>query len=157
MREILESKYLWGLIGATALTLVFAVKPANALGNEDGSYSGDNGTAIVSDTEVLVTAPRVRMRGDYGAPLRDVALSREVSFADLDLTTADGAAILETRIRQTARSLCRQLDVMHPVKADNSPPCYQTAVEGAMMQAAAIVADARGMSDEDAREVDDEE
>jgi UrcA family protein len=145
MPDFFESKYLWGLVAATALTVVFAVTPAGA--QDEGAYADDDAAVVVSDDEVLVTAPRTRVRGDLGAPLRDVALSREVSFADLDLTTNDGVAILETRIRATARNLCRQLDVMHPVKADNSPPCYQTAVDGAMMQVAGIVADARGMDD----------
>jgi UrcA family protein len=146
MPDLFESKYLWGLMAATALTLILAVTPAGAQEeyDDDGAYTGE--AATVSDDEVLVTAPRARVRGEYGAPIRDVALSREVSFADLDLTTDEGAMILETRIRQTARNLCRQLDVMHPVKADNSPPCYQTAVDGAMIEATAVINDARGMA-----------
>jgi UrcA family protein len=151
MRDLFEHKYLWGVMAATALALVLAAVPASA--NEDSyqdeAYSDEAAAdemaadESVAGDEVLVTAPRARVRGEYGAPLRDVSLSREVSFADLDLRTADGAYALEARVRQTARTLCRQLDVMHPVKADSSPPCYETAVEGAMIQAEAAIADAR--------------
>jgi UrcA family protein len=161
MRDLSEHKYLWGVMAATALALVLAAAPAGA--NEDPAYQDDQAYSsdeeyadeapaedsayAVAEDEVLVTAPRRRLRGDHGAPIRDVAMSREVSFADLDLTTRDGAHALEARVRQTARNLCRQLDVMHPVKADDSPPCYETAVEGAMIQAEAAIADARGIND----------
>lgn len=154
MPDQFEYRYLWGVVAATALALVLAAVPASA--NEetqydDSAYSDEAPDAAMSedevaDDEVLVTAPRARVGGEYGAPIREVAMSREVSFADLDLTTANGTYALEARIRQTARTMCRQLDVMHPVRADNGPPCYETAVEGAMIQAEAAIADARGVA-----------
>jgi UrcA family protein len=146
-----EARFPLALAAATALALILAAAPASVLAAEydDEDYAEDaQDTApaaefAASDEEVIVRAPRMQRRGEYGAPLRDVSMSRTVSIADLDLTTADGVRILETRIRSTARNLCRQLDVMHPVKADNSPPCYQAAVQDAMYQAEDAIAQAR--------------
>lgn len=120
--------------------------------DEDSSDEGDADTAANEDADtavarteegVVVTAPRPHRRGEYGAPIRTVSSSRDVSFADLDLTTDEGAMVLETRIRSTARTLCRNLEIMHPVAADDSPPCYQTAVADAMAQAEDAIAQAR--------------
>lgn len=167
---MLTSKLRTGLlamVAASALGIALAAAPAIAA-NDDDYQAGDqyqndqaesdaDGAAVdtaanedvaANDEEIEVTAPRARVRGELGAPLRDVSMSREVSFADLDLTTNDGARTLESRIRSTARNLCRQLDIMHPVKADNSPPCYQTAVNDAMAQAEDAIAQARDTGDE---------
>ena len=148
-----EGKYFWLLLSASVIALGLAAAPA-AFAASDDEYVEDEATAdttVVADDEIVVTAPRAR-RGEYGAPIRNVAMSRDVSFADLDLTTNDGARALEARIRSTARNLCRQLEVMHPVATDDSPPCYETAVDDAMIQATAAIADARDVASDESEE-----
>ena len=68
-------------------------------------------------------------------------------FDDLDLRTDWGARELRHRIEYTARVMCQRLDAMYPIKADNSPPCYRTAVEGAMYQADTAINQARAYAD----------
>ena len=86
-------------------------------------------------------------QGELGAPIENVSLSREVRYDDLDLTTPDGIHELRARIRFTAAQECRQLDTMYPIAADDSPPCYRTAVEGAMEQADNAIAQAQHYAD----------
>jgi len=121
---------------AAGLTLGFTL-PTSAQEYRDVSYG--------STEEVIVTAPRPpQERGDYGAPIRDVALSSEIRFDDLDLTTGYGARTLQRRVSATARDLCRRLEVRYPVATSDSPPCYRTAYENAMDQADEAIAQARG-------------
>jgi len=95
--------------------------------------------------EVVITAPRYHVRRSaIGAPIEDVAMSREVRFDDLDLRTHRGARILKARIRETARALCDRMDVRYPIATEDSPPCYETAVKTALYEADDAIADARG-------------
>ncbi len=126
------------LLAASAIGLALAAPAAGAPGYGDEKSYNQNG-----NEEIEVTAPRSHARGEYGAPIRDVAISREVRFDDLNLRTGHGVRVLKTRIRSMARVLCTELDAMHPVAADNSPPCYQTAVRDAMYQADDAIAQAR--------------
>jgi UrcA family protein len=149
------------LMAASALALVLAVAPAGA--NEDPyedqtEYTDPNAPAdaayenegmdraTAGDDEVVVQAPRSRVRGVYGAPIREVSLSREVSFADLDLRTRAGERVLRARVHTMARNLCRQLDIMHPVAAPDSPDCYTAAVDDAMYQVDDAIAQARDVA-----------
>jgi UrcA family protein len=152
------------LMAASALALALAIAPATPAGaNEDEQYSEDGGyadpndvsdqdmyddedTAYADEDEVVVQAPRARVRGEYGAPIREVSLSREVSFSDLDLRTRSGERTLRARVHAMARTLCRQLDIMHPVAAPDSPDCYTTAVNDAMYEVDDAIAQARGVA-----------
>jgi len=126
------------LLAATAIGLALAA-PANAQ-----QYDRYDQPTYSSDEEVVVTAPRYHARSSTtGAPIRDVAYSREVRFDDLDLRTAWGAHALKMRVRATASDLCQKLNIRYPVSADNSPPCFQTAVHRAMYQADRAISDAR--------------
>lgn len=149
---------LLAVAAAGALGLVLAAAPAGAASDayqDEDQYSNDSSyddandmsdASVANDEEIEVTAPRSRMRGEYGAPIRNVSMTREVRFDDLDLASRDGAEILRGRIRSTALMLCRQLDTMHPVAANDSPPCYQRALEDAMDQADQAIANARNMA-----------
>ena len=127
------------LLCAAAAGALFLAAPAGA--QEPGSaYAYSNGPETV-----IVAVPRQRPeRSEIGAPIRDVSISREVRFDDLDLSTDSGARHLRNRIEYTARALCTRLDVAYPVATSDSPPCYQSAVAGAMVQADRAIADARG-------------
>ena len=125
------------LLGAAALglTLGFAL-PATAQDYREASYG--------STEEVIVHAPhQTPQRSAIGAPIVDVALSSDVRFDDLDLTTGGGVRVLEHRVRAAAHDLCRRLDVRYPVATSDSPPCYQTAYADAMEQADDAIARAR--------------
>jgi UrcA family protein len=82
--------------------------------------------------EVTIYAPRhLPDRSDIGAPIVNVALSRAVRYDDLDLTTGWGARRLNDRIRETARVLCRQIDLRYvPVEGDRGS-CYRQTVADA--------------------------
>ncbi|MBI3675396.1 MAG: UrcA family protein [Proteobacteria bacterium] len=129
------------LCAAGALGLALVASPASAQPRDSGRYyqSGDD--------SVEVTAPRYHPgRSDIGAPIRNVAMQEEVRFDDLDLRTNHGAHVLQSRVRQTARNLCRRLDAVYPVTADGSPDCYTVAVNNAMSQANAAIDGARKYS-----------
>lgn len=143
------------LLSAAALGMVLAASSASA--QDYDRYGAPVSYQNGSSEEVEITAPRYHgaQRGASGAPIEDVAVSRGVRYDDLDLRTASGAHALKSRIRYTAQSLCRELDVMHPITADDSPPCYRTAVEGGMEQADAAIRNAREYSDVNYRGTDD--
>ncbi|HEY2071162.1 MAG TPA: UrcA family protein [Rhizomicrobium sp.] len=98
--------------------------------NRDVSYQGNT-----EEVEVYADRHHAEHSSINGAPIEDVALSRAVRFDDLDLRSDADVRILQERIRATARTLCRQLDVTHPIATEDSPPCYETAVSDAMAQA----------------------
>lgn len=130
------------LLAASIAGLTLAAAGANAQSaydDRDGYY--DNGTE-----NIIVEVPRYepQRRGHLGAPIRTVSMSRDVNFGDLDLSTDWGADRLRQRIKSTARQLCNNLDNRFPVTADDSPPCYSTAVNEAMDQAEDAIAKARG-------------
>jgi len=72
--------------------------------------------------EVIVRAPYVVRREPLargGAPSSFsnpelISLSRGVTYADLDLSKAQGVAELETRVRTTARDVCQELNSRYP-------------------------------------------
>lgn len=101
--------------------------------------------ADYNDEQIEVTAPRHHATTSIpGAEIRTVAASRQVRFDDLNLNSRYGARTLHNRIRATARTLCRELEFMHPVVIDNASDCYRDAVQDAMYQADAAIADSRG-------------
>jgi UrcA family protein len=129
----------FALCAAGTLALALAGQPASA----QTSYGG-NPTVGAPSEEVIITAPRYHAkRNELGAQLDNVSLSRDVSFTDLDLRTDRGAHILRERVKETARTLCYQLDTDYLVTEDNSPPCYSTAVRDALGQADAAIRAAR--------------
>ncbi len=130
----IHSKAKFVLPAASAVALILAAIPAVA---QDYGY-GDTETVIVH------APPFVEERGPLGGEIRNVSLSREVRFDDLDLRTYWGARELRNRIRFTAREECEQLDRAYPVEAStNMHPCYRTAVERAMVDADTAIRDAR--------------
>jgi UrcA family protein len=77
-----------------------------------------------------------------------VQLSRQVSYADLDLATKQGAHELENRIHQTAAQVCDRLGSFYTdgsffAKWEADRQCVQGAVDGAMQQAKVAVATAK--------------
>jgi UrcA family protein len=130
-------------LAAGATGLLYSMSPAFA--QPDDGYYRSAYNRDVPNEEVVIAVPRHHaQRSAIGAPIVDVALSQRVSFQDLDLRTDWGARELRKRIRFAASSMCRQLDVDYPVTADDSPPCYRTALGDAMYQADIAINNARG-------------
>jgi UrcA family protein len=126
----------------TALLIVGLALTATAASAQSyGPVTPEAGTNEV----VTVTAPRAhqRQRSDIGAPIVNVALSREVRFDDLDLTTAHGVRELRARVRDAASTLCREIDQQYLVTEDDSRSCVSAALDDAMGQADAVIAGAR--------------
>jgi len=83
-----------------------------------------------------------------GIQTEKVQLSHNVSFSDLDLTTSRGALELESRVRDAANSVCRQLKDLNPASSTESEEldqktCVTGAVHTAMIQAHQAVASAQ--------------
>ena len=95
----------------------------------------------------VVTVEAVREiivgKSAIGAPIKELTIRSRVSYADLDLTTADGAATLEKRVRDTAVSSCKEIKVDVPVEGWTIDRCIREATEDAMVQVNKAVADAK--------------
>ena len=75
-----------------------------------------------------------------GAPIKEIRIKSQVSYADLDLTTEAGAAELTKRITDTAKSTCDEIKVDFPAQGSTEEKCVKDAIDGAMEQANAAVA-----------------
>jgi UrcA family protein len=84
---------------------------------------------------VTVTAPQRGRSSTTGAPIRLVSTSRVVRADDLDLSNYDDAMALRHRIQRAARAACDDLDARYPITDESSPPCYENAVNRAMLDA----------------------
>jgi UrcA family protein len=80
------------------------------------------GPSSEANEQVIIQAPYVVRREPLpraGAPtgFRNpelISLSRGASYADLDLSRPSGAAELETRVRNTAKEVCQELNRQYP-------------------------------------------
>jgi UrcA family protein len=98
--------------------------------------------AVAQPLEVVtVEAARATTVGQtmHGVPIDEITIRSRVSYADLDLTTASGALELENRIRATAESSCRKLDVKFPAEGSSEAACVKNAVEAAMQEARKVI------------------
>ena len=69
-----------------------------------------------------------------------MSLTRKVGYKDLDLATHAGAAELEKRVNDTAKSLCERLDKLNPMTTSQGPSCIKEAASAALVQAHAAIA-----------------
>jgi UrcA family protein len=98
--------------------------------------------ALAQSMEVVtVEAARATTVGQtmHGVPIDEITIRSRVSYADLDLTTASGALELENRIRATAESSCKKLDVKFPAEGSSEAACVKNAVEAALLEARKII------------------
>jgi len=99
-------------------------------------------TVVAQPLEVVtVEAARATTVGQtmHGVPIDEITIRSRVSYADLDLTTASGALELENRIRTTAESSCKKLDVKFPAEGSSEAACVKNAVEAAMQEARKVI------------------
>jgi len=96
--------------------------------------------------QVTVTASRptekIVGRTSLGIPIKEVAISYKVSYADLDLATHSGAVALESRISDAARGACKELDKDYPLTMSGDKSCEKSARDVAMAKAHSVIADA---------------
>lgn len=78
-----------------------------------------------------------------GAPIKEIRIKSQVSYADLDLTTDAGAQELEKRVRDTAKSTCAEIKVDVPAQGSTEERCVKEAIDGAMVQVNAAIAEKR--------------
>ncbi len=96
-----------------------------------------------ADTEVVVSAPRVREQRDGTLRPGRMVASRSVGFSDLDLRSRDGAHELRNRVREAADDICGGLSDSYPADAGDYGTCYREAVRNGLVRANAAIVDAR--------------
>lgn len=92
--------------------------------------------------EITVTAPQVTVQKAEKGPsgfsrVMVYSADRQVSFADLDLTTDAGIDTFRTRIRDAARDACEQISKEYPMVEDAS--CERVAIAHAAVRANQII------------------
>jgi UrcA family protein len=95
----------------------------------------------------VVTVEAVREiivgKSTIGAPIKELSIRSRVTFADLDLTTAAGAAALQKRVEDTAKSTCKEIKVDVPAEGSTVEKCVKDALAGAQPQVDKAIADAK--------------
>ncbi len=135
---MMHTKYKsWALTSALA---AFALAIASAPSFAQTAYTQD------TTTEITVVGPhahhRVVGRSTSGAPIEEVALTQNVSYADLDLRQPSAVSELWRRVEQTAYMNCQELDnrsLGNPV-LDTDRSCTASAVGEAQAQVQNAVA-----------------
>jgi UrcA family protein len=102
--------------------------------------------------EVTVFAPfvvtRTVERRPKSIPTATINMSRGVNFHDLDLTSDTDVATLETRVRQAADDICRELARRFPrgrfARANADRDCAKNASDAALIEVKEVVATVRG-------------
>ena len=130
MRQIGSSMLVTGASHFRAKHLMFgaigAVLCASAIANGTALAQATGPSAQVTE-EVIIRAPdvvrRQLPRSGPGTPPgltnpEIVSLTRAVSYSDLDLSKASDVTELETRVKNTARDVCQELNRRFP-KANN--------------------------------------
>jgi len=95
----------------------------------------------------VVTVEAVREiivgKSAIGAPIKELSIRSRVTFADLDLTTAAGAAALQKRVEDTAKSTCKEIKVDLPAEGSSVEKCVKDALAGAQPQIDKAIAEAK--------------
>jgi len=82
-------------------------------------------------------------KSPIGAPIKELTIRSRVSYADLDLTTAAGAATLGQRVKDAATTSCKEIRVDVPIDGWTVDRCIKEATSDAMVQVDKAVADAK--------------
>jgi UrcA family protein len=77
-----------------------------------------------------------------GIPIEEIQLTRHVGYGDLDLSSSQGRAALDKRIRETAKKACAQLNSLYPLEQwiGDDGACLNRALDAAMAQEKTIIA-----------------
>ena len=100
--------------------------------------------AQAADTmnEVTVTAPAQKTigRSTTGAPIEEVSASERIQYRATMLETNSGMALLEDKIAQEAKRLCKEVETPGSVPTETEQACVKRAVSGAKQQIAVAAA-----------------
>lgn len=107
--------------------------------------ASDPPSAAPSREQVVVVAPRTVMREALPSYRgEEVALTASVWYGDLDLRSEGDAQKLESRIATAANEVCTKLVSIYPQGSPPEPVCIHRATDKAMVDAHALIDDARG-------------
>jgi UrcA family protein len=87
--------------------------------------------------EIVIEAPRVERTKEHsaqGAPIDIISVTHRVTYKDIDISTRLGAQVLETRVKDSAKAACKEIETLYPLAPPDSSDCEKTAVNKAMVQ-----------------------
>jgi len=92
--------------------------------------------------EVTVTVPGSKTigRSTNGAPIEEVSVSEKIDYNPVMLTTNSGRALLEDKVTQEAKRMCKELETPGSVPTEPEQACVKRAVANAKEQIAAAAA-----------------
>ena len=120
------------LLGVSASRIAFAQTSAP----EQAVTSEETEEVIIHSPYIAhqQPAPRGTAPSDFRNP-ELITLSRHISYHDLDLSTPSGVAVLQARIRNTAKEVCDELTRRYPKSNQYVYPntdCVKKATDDAM-------------------------
>lgn len=120
------------------LAIAFAAASAAAVAQQK-----DHALEIKVDT---AKAQVTTLDSDDGIPTEQFKVERVVSYANLDLSTAAGAAELKKRVSEAAHEACKELVDADPIDladGNGNLTCIKETTDAAMEQVNAAIATAR--------------
>jgi UrcA family protein len=96
---------------------------------------------VVGTRQVTVTPVG---KTSSGVPIVNMSISYGVSYKDLDIASAAGAAELEKRVHTMAKEACKGIAAQRPIQefSTSEEECAKTAADKAMVKAHALIAEA---------------
>lgn len=87
--------------------------------------------------EIVIETPRVERAKEHstvGAPIDIISVTHRVTYKDIDVSTRLGAQVLETRVKDSAKAACKEIETLYPFVPAGSSSCEKSAVDKAMLQ-----------------------
>ncbi len=120
------------------LTSLFMAAAAGATLFSAGAYGQAMEVVTVEAVREIIVG-----RSVIGAPIKELTIRSRVTYADLDLTTAAGAAELQKRVTQTAKSTCDEIRIDLPAEGSSVEKCFKDALADAQPQIDKAIATAK--------------
>ena len=92
--------------------------------------------------EVKVAAEKpvvTQERTATGQRVDVVQLSRVVGYADINIATASGAAVLRQRVSDSAKTVCEEIARLYPLPPSGKELCFEKAMKAATPQLQAAI------------------
>jgi len=92
--------------------------------------------------EVKVAADKpivTQGRTPAGQRVEMVTLSRVVNYADINIATASGAAVLKQRVSDNAKAVCEDIAKLYPLPPSGTELCIEKAMKAATPQVQAAI------------------
>lgn len=109
-----------------------------------GALVASTGVYAQQVESVMVEASRISAAtvdfSPSGIPVKAISLTYKVKVSDLDLTSPEGPAALEKRVRAAALAACHDLSRAYPASEPNDAACAKEAADKAMVQVSEIIA-----------------